>query len=169
MKKYPILTLISISILTMLLAPTVIGSTLLEATPYENIYFDDLKLSDLLDACDEETREEIETALLAGLSLYLTVSSSKERKAFHIFFPLLLRIVKVKGIFLMGLIIHRTISASTMVWKFNLGIPPLPVKTEKGRHVVFLIGFGYTNMGRPFYSGSGDIVAFSVTKPLVIL
>ncbi len=167
MKKKPIYILFSISALLLLLTPTVIGSTLTEA-PYDDIYFGDLKLSNLLEICDEDTRNEVESALQAGLTLYLTVSSSKERKAFHIFFPLLLRIIKVKGLFLMGLIIHRTLSASTIVFKLSLGTP-IPIKSEKGRHVIFLLGVGYTNMGRPFYSGSGELVAFSLTKPLIIL
>ena len=50
----------------------------------------------------------------------------------------------------MGLIIYRSLTANIMIWQFSLGS-------------------SYTNIDRPFYSSRGEVIAFSFTKPLVIL
>ena len=169
MKKKINISVISISLVLLFFLSNVVASTQSGTSVFTDFDIDGWQFSELLKDCDEETKDVIQSALLAGLSVYITISSSKERKAFHVFLPFLLRLIKAKGLFIIGLIIHRTVTATTSIWRFSLGVPPVPVKTALGRHIVFIIGLGYSSMGRPFYSGGGEIFAFSLTKPLVVL
>lgn len=130
---------------------------------------DEIKIIDeFLSELDEKTHNDIDRLIRAGFGLYLTYSTSQERRAFHLFFPLALRLIKTRGIFLAAFIIHRTFNARTVV--FELSVTGIKiVNTQVGRHLVFIIGGGYSSMGRPFYGGSGELFAMSITKPLVIL
>lgn len=169
MKNKIKISVISITLVSLFLLSNVVVSAQTGTSFFADYDIDGLQFDELLKDCDEETKDVVQSALLAGLNVYITISSSKERKAFHIFLPFLLRLIKANGLFIIGLIIHRTVTATTSIWRFSLGVPPIPVKTALGRHIVFIIGLGYSGMSRPFYSGGGDIFAFSLTKPLVLL
>ncbi|MBU0497094.1 MAG: hypothetical protein KKC68_05555 [Candidatus Thermoplasmatota archaeon] len=130
---------------------------------------DEVKILDeFLSGLDEKTHNDIDRLIQAGFGLYLTYSTSQERRAFHLFFPLVLRLIKTRGVFLAAFIVHRTVNARTVVFELSMtGIKI--VNTQVGRHLVFILGGGYSSMGRPFYGGSGELFAFSITKPLAIL
>ena len=130
----------------------------------------EINLADIekyIEPFDEEVQQRIHQALDNGLSVYITISTSDEMKAFHIFFPLLIRILQPHGIFFAAFIFYRSIFAETTVLEFNKDMLFPEIIHVYGRHVVFLIGIGYTEFDSPFFSGPGALIAVSLTKPIV--
>ena len=117
---------------------------------------------------DEDVQQRIRQALDNGLSIYFTFSTSGLGKASRIYVPFLLRILKPNGIFFAALIFYSGISALTTIWEWNIGTGIQIVDGDIGKHLIFIIGLGYTIAKRNKDGGKGTVIAFSLTKPLIL-